>query len=196
MRAMTYATVSSAARTDVPGPEGSMIKVFYADLAQRIHRARMDVIGAHCLDRGGELRLATSANTCTPTRRRWVAERRKSSGTSSASASSACRGTDRTSGGLPARFRSGGFVEGYPRLCRFPLCPGPSRRLDDVTWKEIAQLDWFGLATDEGSGGAGATCSTRSSCSEESVAESSARPILTTFAAARLASWSGPTISA
>lgn len=54
MRAMTYATVSSAARTDVPGPEGSMIKVFYADLAQRIHRARMEVIGVHCLDRGGQ----------------------------------------------------------------------------------------------------------------------------------------------
>jgi alkylation response protein AidB-like acyl-CoA dehydrogenase len=52
MRAMTYATVSSAARTDVPGPEGSMIKVFYADLAQRIHRARMNVLGAHGLDRG------------------------------------------------------------------------------------------------------------------------------------------------
>ncbi|MDT5143040.1 MAG: hypothetical protein QOD02_3656 [Mycobacterium sp.] len=53
MRAMTYATVSSAARTDVPGPEGSMIKIFYADLAQRIHRTRMDVIGVHRLDRGG-----------------------------------------------------------------------------------------------------------------------------------------------
>ena len=53
MRAMTYATVSSAARADVPGPEGSMIKIFYADLAQRIHRARMSVIGAHGLDRGG-----------------------------------------------------------------------------------------------------------------------------------------------
>jgi len=53
MRAMTYATVSSAARTDVPGPEGSMIKIFYADLAQRIHRTRMGVIGAHGLDRGG-----------------------------------------------------------------------------------------------------------------------------------------------
>lgn len=54
MRAMTYATVSSAARTDVPGPEGSMIKVFYADLSQRIHRARMEVIGVHGLDRGGQ----------------------------------------------------------------------------------------------------------------------------------------------
>jgi alkylation response protein AidB-like acyl-CoA dehydrogenase len=53
MRAMTYATVSSAARTDVPGPEGSMIKIFFADLAQRIHRTRMGVIGAHGLDRGG-----------------------------------------------------------------------------------------------------------------------------------------------
>jgi alkylation response protein AidB-like acyl-CoA dehydrogenase len=53
MRAMTYATVSSAARTDVPGAEGSMIKIFYADLAQRINRTRMDVIGAAGLDRGG-----------------------------------------------------------------------------------------------------------------------------------------------
>ena len=53
MRAMTYATVSSAARTDVPGPEGSMIKIFYADLAQRIHRTRMEVIGVRGLDRGG-----------------------------------------------------------------------------------------------------------------------------------------------
>ena len=53
MRAMTYATVSSAARTDVPGPEGSMIKIFYADLSQRIHRTRMQVIGIHGLDRGG-----------------------------------------------------------------------------------------------------------------------------------------------
>ena len=54
MRAMTYATVSAAARTDVPGPEGSMIKLFYADLAQRIHRTRMEVIGVRGLDRGGE----------------------------------------------------------------------------------------------------------------------------------------------
>jgi alkylation response protein AidB-like acyl-CoA dehydrogenase len=53
MRAMTYATVSSAAQTDVPGPEGSMIKIFYADLSQRIHRTRMEVIGVAGLDRGG-----------------------------------------------------------------------------------------------------------------------------------------------
>jgi alkylation response protein AidB-like acyl-CoA dehydrogenase len=53
MRAMTYATVSSAVRTDVPGPEGSMIKIFYADLSQRIHRTRMEVIGVDGLDRGG-----------------------------------------------------------------------------------------------------------------------------------------------
>lgn len=53
MLAMTYATVSGAARTDVPGPEGSMIKVFYADLAQRINRAAMDLIGPGGLDRGG-----------------------------------------------------------------------------------------------------------------------------------------------
>jgi alkylation response protein AidB-like acyl-CoA dehydrogenase len=53
MRAMTYATVSSAVRTDVPGPEGSMIKIFFADLAQRIRRTRMDIIGVYGLDRSG-----------------------------------------------------------------------------------------------------------------------------------------------
>ncbi|OBI52002.1 acyl-CoA dehydrogenase family protein [Mycobacterium sp. E796] len=53
MRAMTYATVSSAARTDVPGPEGSMIKVFYADLAQRINRTAMELIGIGAIDRAG-----------------------------------------------------------------------------------------------------------------------------------------------
>ncbi len=53
MLAMTYATVSGAARTDVPGPEGSMIKVFYADLAQRINRAAMELIGPEGLDRAG-----------------------------------------------------------------------------------------------------------------------------------------------
>lgn len=53
MRAMTYATVSSAARTNVPGADGSMVKVFYADLSQRIHRTRMEIIGGDILDRGG-----------------------------------------------------------------------------------------------------------------------------------------------
>ncbi|MEB3071491.1 acyl-CoA dehydrogenase family protein [[Mycobacterium] vasticus] len=53
MRAMTYATVSSAARTDVPGPEGSMTKLFYGDLARRLHDARMDIIGVDGLDRSG-----------------------------------------------------------------------------------------------------------------------------------------------
>ena len=30
-----------------------MIKILYADLAQRIHRTRMEIVGAHGLDRGG-----------------------------------------------------------------------------------------------------------------------------------------------
>jgi alkylation response protein AidB-like acyl-CoA dehydrogenase len=56
MRAMTYSMVSSVAKSGVPGPEGSMIKVFYADLAQRIHRAGMEILGARALDRDGEYR--------------------------------------------------------------------------------------------------------------------------------------------
>jgi alkylation response protein AidB-like acyl-CoA dehydrogenase len=57
MRAMTYGMVSSVAKARVPGPEGSMIKIFYADLAQRIHRAGIDVLGPHVLDRGGRFKL-------------------------------------------------------------------------------------------------------------------------------------------
>jgi alkylation response protein AidB-like acyl-CoA dehydrogenase len=56
MRAMTYSMVSSVAKSGVRGPEGSMIKVFYADLAQRIHRAGMEILGARALDRDGEYR--------------------------------------------------------------------------------------------------------------------------------------------
>ncbi|MBV6756208.1 acyl-CoA dehydrogenase family protein [Rhodococcus opacus] len=61
MRAMTYATVSTAARTDVPGPEGSLIKAFYGDLSQRIHRIGMDILGTAGLDRGGRFAKEISA---------------------------------------------------------------------------------------------------------------------------------------
>lgn len=55
MRAMTYALVSQAARSAVPGPEGSLLKVFWADLNQRIQRTRMDLLGPAALDRKGPL---------------------------------------------------------------------------------------------------------------------------------------------
>ena len=46
MRSMTYRMLSVASRTGMPGPEGSMIRLFFSELIQRIDRLAMDVIGA------------------------------------------------------------------------------------------------------------------------------------------------------
>ena len=45
MRAMTYAGISRSATQGTPGPEGSMIKLYYADLAQRIYVLAFDILG-------------------------------------------------------------------------------------------------------------------------------------------------------
>lgn len=45
MRAMAYATVSRAARTGKPGPEGSMMRLYYGELLQRIKRFGMELRG-------------------------------------------------------------------------------------------------------------------------------------------------------
>ncbi|MDT5309036.1 MAG: hypothetical protein QOE48_4732, partial [Mycobacterium sp.] len=39
---------------------------------------------------------------------------------------------------------------------RIPLSDSITR-LDDIRWKEITELGWLGLATEENAGGAGAT---------------------------------------
>lgn len=78
---------------------------------------------------------------------------------------------------------------------RFPLVASPAR-LDDVRWKELAQLGWLGLATDEPSGGAGATLLDEVFVFKEVGRGLVGGPILTTLAAARLAAWTGnPTLS-
>jgi alkylation response protein AidB-like acyl-CoA dehydrogenase len=46
LRAMTYAGVSRNARRPEPGPEGSMLKLYFADLGQRIYRLAEDILGA------------------------------------------------------------------------------------------------------------------------------------------------------
>jgi alkylation response protein AidB-like acyl-CoA dehydrogenase len=46
MRAMTYRGISRAARAGTPGAEGSIIKLFYSDLAQRVYRLAFDIMGA------------------------------------------------------------------------------------------------------------------------------------------------------
>jgi alkylation response protein AidB-like acyl-CoA dehydrogenase len=49
LRAMTLASVSRAKRSSVPGPEGSMIKIFLADRRQELARLSMDILGTDAL---------------------------------------------------------------------------------------------------------------------------------------------------
>jgi len=46
LRAMTIAGISRTARTGIPGPEGSMIRLFHGELHQRVYRLALDIIGA------------------------------------------------------------------------------------------------------------------------------------------------------
>jgi alkylation response protein AidB-like acyl-CoA dehydrogenase len=46
LRAMTYAGICRNMRTDTPGPEGSMLKLYYADVAKEVARLAMDVLGS------------------------------------------------------------------------------------------------------------------------------------------------------
>jgi len=50
--AMTYAGVSRNLRQPEPGPEGSILKLFYAELSQRVYRLAMDVLGPEQLRLG------------------------------------------------------------------------------------------------------------------------------------------------
>jgi alkylation response protein AidB-like acyl-CoA dehydrogenase len=45
LRAMTYALVSRNARTETPGAEGSMTKLYYAEIQQKLGILAMDVLG-------------------------------------------------------------------------------------------------------------------------------------------------------
>jgi alkylation response protein AidB-like acyl-CoA dehydrogenase len=62
MRAMTYRSVSLAARTGVPGAEASIIRLFFSELVQRIDVLAMDVLGAAAVE-GGEERVAARWTT-------------------------------------------------------------------------------------------------------------------------------------
>jgi alkylation response protein AidB-like acyl-CoA dehydrogenase len=46
MRAMTYRSLSLAARTGMPGAEASMIRLFFSELIQRIDALAMEILGA------------------------------------------------------------------------------------------------------------------------------------------------------
>ena len=75
---------------------------------------------------------------------------------------------------------------------RLPLADSLAR-LDDLRWKEITELGWLGLATDEDAGGAGATLLDEVFVFREIGRGLVPGPLLTTLAAARLAAWTGQT---
>lgn len=62
LRAMTYAGICRNLRTDTPGPEGSMLKLYWADIAQRVARLAMDVLGADGVRANGDRPAGWSAN--------------------------------------------------------------------------------------------------------------------------------------
>jgi alkylation response protein AidB-like acyl-CoA dehydrogenase len=45
LRAMTYAGICRNLRSDTPGPEGSMLKLYWADIAKRVARLAVDILG-------------------------------------------------------------------------------------------------------------------------------------------------------
>jgi alkylation response protein AidB-like acyl-CoA dehydrogenase len=49
LRAMTYAVVSRSARKATPGPEGSVVKLYFAEVSQRLYRLVMDIRGPAAL---------------------------------------------------------------------------------------------------------------------------------------------------
>ncbi|MBV6756207.1 acyl-CoA dehydrogenase family protein [Rhodococcus opacus] len=81
---------------------------------------------------------------------------------------------------------------------RFPLnLPSGDREagavVDDIRWKEIAELGWLGLATAEEHGGFGATLLDEAFVFREIGRALVPGPVLSTLAAARLASWTTKT---
>jgi len=53
LRSMTYATISRGMRSSMPGPEGSMTKLFYSELAQRIYHIGLEALGARKVELTG-----------------------------------------------------------------------------------------------------------------------------------------------
>jgi alkylation response protein AidB-like acyl-CoA dehydrogenase len=51
LRSLTYLGISRNLHSEMPGPEGSMMKLQYADLSKRIHRLAVEIIGPRSLGR-------------------------------------------------------------------------------------------------------------------------------------------------
>lgn len=54
LRAMAYANISRIEREGRPGPESSMLRLFYGQLTQRVRATALEVLGVRALSRGGE----------------------------------------------------------------------------------------------------------------------------------------------
>jgi alkylation response protein AidB-like acyl-CoA dehydrogenase len=62
LRAMTYTGICRNLRTATPGPEGSMLKLYWADIAQRVARLAMDILGPDGVHANGDGPAGWSAN--------------------------------------------------------------------------------------------------------------------------------------
>jgi alkylation response protein AidB-like acyl-CoA dehydrogenase len=49
LRAMTYAAISRSARQGTPGPEGSIVKLYFSEVEKRVARLSIDVLGRDSL---------------------------------------------------------------------------------------------------------------------------------------------------
>ena len=52
LRALTYAAISRSAKEGTPGPEGSIVKLYFSELEKRVARLSMDLLGADSLRYG------------------------------------------------------------------------------------------------------------------------------------------------
>jgi alkylation response protein AidB-like acyl-CoA dehydrogenase len=50
LKAMTYRTVSEVARTNTPGAEASIVRLYTSELSQRVARCEVDMMGQTMLD--------------------------------------------------------------------------------------------------------------------------------------------------
>jgi alkylation response protein AidB-like acyl-CoA dehydrogenase len=49
LRAMTYANISRNTKQSQPGPEGSMTKLYFTEVQQRLMRLAVEILGAEAL---------------------------------------------------------------------------------------------------------------------------------------------------
>ena len=53
LRSLTVASVSRGMRETVPGPEGNIVALYFAELTRRVHGFAFDLLGPPALERGG-----------------------------------------------------------------------------------------------------------------------------------------------